>query len=100
MIFQEWRDSAEAVGIMQHRHVVVHSLRDPWVCHVRSLLFAEVGDCHRKLVVLRKVAECGVVVGMADVKDDKGAGFPLLHGKQLRLNWSGWRRSRDVVLLE
>lgn len=35
--------------------------------------------------MLGQVSECGIVVGVCNVKDEEYSGFPLLHGQHLNL---------------
>lgn len=99
MVFHKRWKRVEPVGIVQHADVVVDSVSDPWVCGVRCLFLAEVGDDHWEPVVLGEMPECGIVVDVSNVEDEEYSGFPLLHGQHLNFGLEV-DVSGDVILPE
>lgn len=98
MVFHEGRNGIVAICIVKHRNVMVDSLLDPRTSCIRCLLFAEVGNDDRELIVFREMAQPGVVLGVADVEDKEDACSPLLDGKQPSVGRTrGLRRPPDIA---
>lgn len=78
MILHKGWNASVAIGIVEHRNVMIDSSSYPRASHICGLLLAEMCDDHGEVVVFGKMAEHGIVACMANVENQVDASPPLL----------------------
>lgn len=99
MILDERRHCPEAIGIVKQCNVSVDPFRQPRIGHIGRVLFAEMDNNNGELVLLRQMAELGVVGCVADVEDEEYPRSPLLSCHQLRC-WVDFLWSVEMACFE